>query len=129
MKDANLEVWTALLGPAKLSTAARTRITEAMAQVMKMPEVRQGLFDRGWQPVGTSPRHAPARAGQTYHDRIIQSRGIKITVIDAPFGRLACGVLLGHARRRQSRFVEVTRKFRLPSLANQGGAVPSLRFS
>ena len=80
VKDANLEVWTALLGPAKLSPAARTRVTEAVAQVMKMPDVRQTLFDRGWQPVGTSPEGMRLRVQEeaAIMTRIIQSRGIKI---------------------------------------------------
>ena len=80
VRDLNLEVWTALLGPASLSPAARTRITEAVAQVMKMPEVRQTLFDRGWQPVGTSPEGMRLRVQEeaAIMKKIIQTRGIKI---------------------------------------------------
>jgi len=80
VRDLNLEVWTALLGPAGLSAAARSRISEAVEQVMKMPEVRQTLFDRGWQPVGTSPEGMRLRVQeeQAIMTRIIKARGIKI---------------------------------------------------
>jgi len=80
VRDLNLEVWTALLGPASLSPAASARITEAVAQVMKMPEVRQSLFDRGWQPVGTSPEGMRLRVQDeaAIMKKIIQTRGIKL---------------------------------------------------
>lgn len=80
LRDFNLEVWTALIGPAKLSDAARTRISEEVARVMKNPEVRQQLFDKGWQPVGTSPEGMRARVKEEADimTRIIQTRGIKI---------------------------------------------------
>ncbi|MFT4265992.1 MAG: tripartite tricarboxylate transporter substrate binding protein [Xenophilus sp.] len=80
VRDFDLEVWTALLGPARLSAAARSRIGEAVEQVMKMPEVRQTLFDRGWQPVGTSPEGMRLRVQeeQAIMTRIIKARGIKI---------------------------------------------------
>jgi len=80
VKDANLEVWTALLGPARLSPAARARITDAVAQVMKMPDVRQALFDRGWQAVGSSPEGMRLRVQDeaAIMTKIIQSRGIKL---------------------------------------------------
>ncbi len=80
LKDFNLEVWTALLGPANLSKAAQERITRELAAIMKSAEVRQKLFDAGWQPVGTSPDGMRARVKEEAATmaRIIQTRGIKI---------------------------------------------------
>lgn len=80
VKDFNLEVWTALLGPASLSTAAQARISRELAIIMKSPEVRQKLFDQGWQPVGTSPDGMRTRVKEeaATMTRIISARGIRI---------------------------------------------------
>ncbi|MDA7418548.1 tripartite tricarboxylate transporter substrate binding protein [Xenophilus arseniciresistens] len=80
VRDFNLEVWTALLGPANLSQAAKTRIGEELARIMRTPEVRQSLFDKGWQPVGTSPEGMRLRVQEeaAIMTKIIQTRGIKI---------------------------------------------------
>ena len=80
VKDFNLEVWTALLGPANLSKAAQERITRELAVVMKNPEVRKRLFDQGWQAVGTSPEGMRLRVKEeaAIMSRIISTKGIKI---------------------------------------------------
>lgn len=80
VRDFGLEVWTALLGPAGLSPEARARVTREIAVIMKNPEVRQQLFDRGWQPVGTSPEGMRARVKEeaAIMGRIIQARGITL---------------------------------------------------
>lgn len=80
VRDFNLEVWTALLGPASLSKAAQQRITRELGPIMKSPEVRQKLFDQGWQAVGTSPEGMRLRVQEEAATmaRIIQTRGIRI---------------------------------------------------
>ncbi|OUM04122.1 Bug family tripartite tricarboxylate transporter substrate binding protein [Variovorax sp. JS1663] len=80
VKDFNLEVWTALLGPANLSKQAQERITRELAVVMKSPEVRQKLFEQGWQAVGTSPDGMRTRVKEeaALMTRIISSQGIKL---------------------------------------------------
>ena len=80
VKDFSLEVWTALLGPANLSKAAQDRITRELAVVMKSPEVRQKLFEQGWQAVGTSPEGMRTRVKEeaAVMTRIISTQGIKI---------------------------------------------------
>jgi tripartite-type tricarboxylate transporter receptor subunit TctC len=80
VKDFNLEVWTALLGPVSLSKSAQARITRELAVIMKTPEVRQKLFDAGWQPVGTSPDGMRSRVREeaAIMSKIISTRGIKI---------------------------------------------------
>ena len=80
VKDFNLEVWTALIGPANLSAAARERVASALATIMKSAEVRQRMFQQGWQAVGTSPEGLAQRVRQetTLLDGIIKSRGIKL---------------------------------------------------
>jgi len=80
VRDFNLEVWTALLGPANLSKAAQDRISKELAVIMKSPEVRQRLFDQGWQAVGTSPDGMRARVKEeaAIMTRIISTNGIKL---------------------------------------------------
>ncbi len=80
VRDFNLEVWTALLGPANLSKAAQERITRELAAVMKAPEVRRKLFEQGWQAVGTSPDGMRTRVKEeaAIMSRIIATNGIKI---------------------------------------------------
>ena len=80
VKDFNLEVWTALLGPASLSKAAQERITRELAVIMKAPEVRQKLFEQGWQAVGTSPDGMRTRVKEeaAIMTKIISTNGIKL---------------------------------------------------
>lgn len=80
LKDFNLEVWTALIGPARLSRAARERLATVVPAVIREPAVRQRLFNAGWQPVGTSPDGLRSRveAEAKILGRIITTRGIKL---------------------------------------------------
>ena len=80
VRDFNLEVWTALVGPVGLSKTAQERISKELAIVMKSPEVRQKLFEQGWQAVGTSPDGMRLRVKEeaAIMTRIISTRGIKI---------------------------------------------------
>jgi tripartite-type tricarboxylate transporter receptor subunit TctC len=80
VKDFNLEVWTALLGPANLSKAAQERITRELAIIMKDPDVRRRLFEQGWQSVGTSPEGMRSRVKDeaAAMSRIISTKGIKL---------------------------------------------------
>ncbi|CAN7182319.1 tripartite tricarboxylate transporter substrate-binding protein [Variovorax paradoxus] len=80
VRDFNLEVWVALLGPANLSKTAQARISREIEVIMKQPEVRQKLFDQGWQAVGTSPDGMRLRVKEeaAIMARIISARGIKI---------------------------------------------------
>jgi tripartite-type tricarboxylate transporter receptor subunit TctC len=80
VRDFNLEVWVALLGPANLSKAAQARIGRELEVVMKQPEVRQKLFEQGWQAVGTSPDGMRARVNDeaAIMTKIISTKGITL---------------------------------------------------
>ena len=80
VKDFNLEVWTALLGPANLSKAAQARIARELAVIMKDPDVRRRLFEQGWQAVGTSPEGMRLRVKDeaAIMSKIISTKGIKL---------------------------------------------------
>ncbi len=76
----NLEVWNALVGPANLSGAAQQRLASVVAQIMRDPDMRQKLFNQGWQAVGTSPEGLQNRIKEESRIMadIIAQRGIKV---------------------------------------------------
>ncbi|RST50186.1 Bug family tripartite tricarboxylate transporter substrate binding protein [Variovorax sp. DXTD-1] len=80
VRDFSLEVWVALLGPANLSKTAQARLSREVEIIMKQPEVRQKLFEQGWQAVGTSPDGMRLRVKEeaAIMTKIISARGIKI---------------------------------------------------
>ncbi|WP_371319812.1 Bug family tripartite tricarboxylate transporter substrate binding protein [Variovorax sp. dw_308] len=80
VRDFDLEVWAALLGPASLSKAAQERIAHELGPIMKSADVRQKLFDQGWQAVGTSPDGMRARVKKeaAIMAGIINAQGIKL---------------------------------------------------
>ena len=53
--DLNLEMWNAFAAPASMPAAIRTRLSNALIEIARTPEVREKLFQQGWQAVGSSP--------------------------------------------------------------------------
>ncbi len=80
VRNFNLEVWTALVGPANLSPAAKARLNQEVSRIIRDPETRQKLFNQGWQAVGTSPEGLLSRIRNetAIMGGIIAMRGIKI---------------------------------------------------
>jgi tripartite-type tricarboxylate transporter receptor subunit TctC len=80
LQNFNLEVWTALIGPASLSRAAQARLAQEVPRIIREAETRQKLFNQGWQAVGTSPDGLKSRIKDetAILGNIIQTRGIKI---------------------------------------------------
>lgn len=78
--NVNLEVWTALIGPAGLSKAAQARLAQEVPRIIRDVDTRQKLFNQGWQAVGTSPDGLKSRVKDeaAILGGIIQSRGIKL---------------------------------------------------
>lgn len=65
IKDFNLEVWTALIGPAKLSKAAQLRLAQEIPKLMRNADIRQRLFIQGgWNSVGSSPEGLKTRVAE-----------------------------------------------------------------
>ncbi len=48
-------VWNGVFGPASMPAPIAQRISEEIARIVRTPEVRQRLFDQGWQGLGTAP--------------------------------------------------------------------------
>lgn len=75
----DLEVWTALVGPADLPKPIVARMAAAIAEVMKKPETQARVLAAGWQAVGSSPDVLAQRikADTALLGEIITSRNIK----------------------------------------------------
>jgi len=80
VRNFNLEVWTALVGPAKLSKGAQARLAQEVPRIIRDNDTRQKLFNQGWQAVGTSPEGLSSRIRNetAIMGGIITMRGIKI---------------------------------------------------
>jgi len=76
---AELEVWTALAAPATLAPARVARLSTALVETIRSPQVRQRLLNVGWQAAATSPEGLANRmkADTAQLGAIIRSRGIK----------------------------------------------------
>ena len=80
IRNFNLEVWTALVGPANLSKAAQARLNAEVSKIIRDTDTRQKLFNQGWQAVGTSPEGLISRmkSEAAIMGGIITMRDIKI---------------------------------------------------
>ena len=78
--DFRLEVWNILLGPARLSPAAQTRLALEVPAIIHHPATRERLFAQGWQAVGSSPEGAWTRVRDETAalGNIIQLRNIRL---------------------------------------------------
>ena len=75
----DLEVWTALVGPANLSRAAQDRLAREVPAALREAEVRQRMFNAGWAAQGTAPEALKLRVKNeaAILGGIITMRGIK----------------------------------------------------
>jgi tripartite-type tricarboxylate transporter receptor subunit TctC len=55
VKDFNLEIWNAVAAPASMPRAHIDKLAAAVTAIVRAPEMRQRLFQQGWQAVGSSP--------------------------------------------------------------------------
>jgi tripartite-type tricarboxylate transporter receptor subunit TctC len=75
-----IEVWTALVGPAALAAPARERLAYEIPAFVRGDDVRQALFAAGWRAQGSSPDVLARRvAAETEVMRgIITAQGIRL---------------------------------------------------
>jgi len=80
VRNFNLEVWTALVGPARLPKAARDRLNAEVPRIIRTDEARQHLLNQGWQAVGSSPDGLKSRIQDeaSIMNEIITTRGIRL---------------------------------------------------
>ena len=80
VQNLNLEVWNALVGPARLSKAAQARLALEVQAILRNADIRQKLFNQGWKAVGSSPEGLTSRLKDesAVLGNIITLRNIKI---------------------------------------------------
>jgi tripartite-type tricarboxylate transporter receptor subunit TctC len=74
-----LEIWTAAAGPASMPKPIIARLSQLIGEIARTPEVRQKLFQQGWQVAGTSAEGLAnrIRSDTNLLGGVIQMRGIK----------------------------------------------------
>jgi tripartite-type tricarboxylate transporter receptor subunit TctC len=79
VKDFQLEIWNAVAGPTSLPQPVVQRLSTLLSQIAREPEVRQKLFQQGWQVVGGTSEALALRikADTAVLGRIIAERQIK----------------------------------------------------
>nr|MDP2191378.1 tripartite tricarboxylate transporter substrate binding protein [Rhodoferax sp.] len=77
--DFNLEIWNAIAAPNSLPKPVAAKLATLFSDIARSPEIRQKLFQQGWQVVGTSAEGLARRvkADTAVLGGIIALRGIK----------------------------------------------------
>ncbi len=80
LKDFELEIWTAAAAPASLPAPIAQRLAQVLADVIRLPDVRQKLFQHGYEAAGISEATLLRRvkADTAALTQIIESQGIKL---------------------------------------------------
>jgi len=55
VKDFNLEIWNAVAVPKSMPAPLVAKLSALIGDMVRTPEMRQKLFQQGWQAVGSSP--------------------------------------------------------------------------
>ena len=55
VKSYQLEIWNAVAAPASMPAAHIQKLAALVSEIVRAPEMRQRLFQQGWQVVGSSP--------------------------------------------------------------------------
>ncbi len=55
VRNYQLEIWNAVAAPASLPQAQVRKLSAIVSDIVRGPEMRQRLFQQGWQVVGSSP--------------------------------------------------------------------------
>jgi tripartite-type tricarboxylate transporter receptor subunit TctC len=79
VKDFQLEIWNGVAGPASLPKPVIAKLSQLISEIARSPEVRQKLFQQGWQVAGTSADGLANRMRADYAvlGKVIRERGIK----------------------------------------------------
>jgi tripartite-type tricarboxylate transporter receptor subunit TctC len=56
VKDFNLEIWNAMAAPKSMPAPLVAKLSTLISEMVRTPEMRQKLFQQGWQVVGSSPQ-------------------------------------------------------------------------
>ncbi|MEO6292987.1 MAG: tripartite tricarboxylate transporter substrate binding protein [Burkholderiaceae bacterium] len=75
----NLEIWNAVAGPKSMPKPVVAKLSALFSEIARSPDIRQKLFNQGWQVAGTSPEGLASRikSDTALLGGIIAMRGIK----------------------------------------------------
>lgn len=76
-KGINIEVWNAVMAPARMPAAHQARLSQALEKILNSREIRQKLFLQGWKVDDASAKGLAARIQQdtkTYQDIIVRNK-------------------------------------------------------
>ncbi|WP_205630000.1 tripartite tricarboxylate transporter substrate binding protein [Curvibacter sp. PAE-UM] len=79
VKNFQLEIWNAVAGPASMPKPVVARLSALFSEIARSPEVRQRLFQQGWQVAGGSSEALALRikSDTAVLGKIIADRAIK----------------------------------------------------
>ena len=74
-----LEIWNAVAAPASMPAAHIQKVSAVLVDIVRRPEMRQKLFNQGWQVAGTSPEGLANRikTDTEQMSAVIRAQGIK----------------------------------------------------
>jgi len=74
-----LEIWNAIGAPVSMPPAVASRLSALVSEIVRSAEIRQKLFQQGWQVAGTSAEGLANRikADTALLGGVIATRGIK----------------------------------------------------
>lgn len=79
VKNFQLEIWNGVAGPASMPKPVIAKLSKLFSDITRTPDVRQKLFQQGWQVVGSSSEGLANRMRADYAvlGKIIADRSIK----------------------------------------------------
>ena len=79
VRDFDLEIWNAVAAPAGMPRAHVDQLAAAISAIVRAPEMRQRLFQQGWQAVGSSPEGLARRIQRDTQvlGGIVRAQGIR----------------------------------------------------
>lgn len=80
VQDFSVEIWNAIAAPNSLPKPIVAKLSALFSDIARSPEIRQKLFQQGWQVAGTSAEGLANRvkADTALLSGVIASRGIKV---------------------------------------------------
>lgn len=55
VRDYQLEIWNAVAAPASMPTSVASQLANKVSEIVRSPDMRERLFQQGWEVVGSSP--------------------------------------------------------------------------
>ena len=79
-KGVNIEVWNAIMAPAKMPATHQARLNAEIAKILNTKEMTEKLLQLGWKVEDTSPKTLIARINSdtALYGNLIHAKGYKL---------------------------------------------------